>query len=108
MSEGDKEAAVQLSPDYPQLRSRVLSTPDPKRYEQVMKMRDQLPLEEWMPLLESVTIGDPAVVESASKLPPVSFAVAVIDHVPTVKELVDSIIHGAEEILDSWQFLKTR
>ena len=37
-----------------------------------------------------------------------SLAVAVIDHVPTVKELIDNIIHGAEELLDSWQFLKTR
>jgi len=25
-----------------------------------------------------------------------------------VKEFIDSIIQGAEEILDSWQFLKTR
>ncbi len=37
-----------------------------------------------------------------------SLAVAVIDHVPTVKELVDSIIYGAEEMLASWPFLKTR
>ena len=37
-----------------------------------------------------------------------SLAVAVIDHVPTVKELVDSIVRGAEELLASWQFLKTR
>jgi len=98
MSDSDKEATVQLSPD-----------PDPKRYEQVMKMRDQMPLEEWMPLLESATFDTPAQrEESASQLPAVSLAVAVIDHVPTVKELIDSIIHGAEEILDSWQFLKTR
>ena len=38
----------------------------------------------------------------------VSLAMGVIDHVPTVKELIDSIINGAEELLDSWQFLKTR
>ena len=109
MSDRDKEATVQLSPDHPEHRRRVLSTPDPKRYEQVMKMRDQMPLEEWMPLLESATFDNPAQrEESASQLPAVSLAVAVIDHVPTVKELIDSIIHGAEEILDSWQFLKTR
>ena len=74
-----------------------------------MKMRNQMPLEEWIPLLESATFDRPLQrEESASKLPAVSLAVAVIEHVPTVKELIDSIIHGAEEILDSWQFLKTR
>jgi len=73
-----------------------------------MKMRDKLPLEEWMPMLERVTLEDPAWEKIMSELPRVSLAVAVIDHVPTVKELIDSIIHGAEEILDSWQFLKTR
>ena len=108
MSERDKEATVQLSPDHPEHRRRVLSTPDPKRYEQAMKMRDQMPLEEWIPLLESATFDSPPGEESPSQLPAVSLAVAVIDHVPTVKELIDSIVQGAEEILDSWQFLKTR
>ena len=37
-----------------------------------------------------------------------SLAVAAIDHVPTVREFIDSIVREAEEILDSWQFLKTR
>ena len=108
MSDRDKEATVQLSPDHPQHRLRILSTPDPKRYEEVMKMRDKLPLEEWMPMLERVTLEDPAWAEIMRTLPRVSLAVAVIDHVPSVKELIDSIIRGAEEILDSWQFLKTR
>jgi hypothetical protein len=38
----------------------------------------------------------------------VSLAVAGIDHVPTVKELVDSIIKDAEKMLNSWEFLKKR
>jgi hypothetical protein len=37
-----------------------------------------------------------------------SFAVGVLKGVPTVKELIDRIIQGAEEILAGWQFLKTR
>ncbi len=108
MRDSDKEAAVQLSPDHTQLRYRTLSTPDAKRYGEVMKMRDQLPLDKWMPMLRSVALEAPGAEDIMSKLPPVSLAVAAIDHVPTVKELIDSIICGAEEILDSWQFLKTR
>ncbi|MDD5312400.1 MAG: nitronate monooxygenase [Dehalococcoidia bacterium] len=38
----------------------------------------------------------------------VSFSAGVIDHVPSVKELVDGIVHGAEEILEGWEFLKNR
>jgi len=108
MSERDKEAAVRLSPDNPQLRHRTLSTPDLKHYEQVMKMRNQLPLDEWVPMLRSAALEVPGADDTMSRLPPVSLAVAAIDHVPTVKELIDSIIQGAEEILDSWQFLKAR
>ena len=108
MSEAHKEATVQLRPDHPQHRLRILSTPDAKRYAEVMAMRDKLPLEEWMPMLERTTLEDPAWEEIMVKLPRVSLAVATIDHIPTVKELIDSIVHGAEEVLDSWQFLKTR
>ena len=39
---------------------------------------------------------------------PYSFACAYIDNIPTCKELVERIIREAEEILDSWEFLKTR
>ena len=108
MRERDKEAAVRLSPDNPDLRYRTLSTPDAKRYGEVMKMRNQMPLDEWVQTLRLVSLEAPGAEDLLSKLPPVSLAVSAIDHVPTVKELIDSIISGAEEILDSWQFLKTR
>ena len=36
----------------------------------------------------------------------ISFAAGVIDSVPTVRELIDGIIHDAESILNSWRFLK--
>jgi len=39
---------------------------------------------------------------------PYSFACAYIDDIPTCKELVERIVTEAEELLDSWQFLKTR
>ncbi len=108
MSEAHKEATVRLRPDHPQHRLRILASPDPKRYSEVMAMRDKLPFEEWMRGLETVGLEDPAWEKIMSELPRVSLAVATIDRIPTVKELIDNIIHGAEEILDSWQFLKTR
>lgn len=108
MSEAHKEATVQLRPDHPQHRLRILSTPDAKRYAEVMAMRDKLSFEEWMPMLERVTLEDPAWEKIMAELPRVSLAVATIDHIPTVKELIDNIMQEAEEILDSWQFLKTR
>ena len=80
-----KEAIIQLSPDNPELRQRVMVPGPPRR---------------------------PTDAPSEPREPDwsraVSFATGVIDHIPTVKELVDSIINGAEQILDSWQFLKTR
>jgi hypothetical protein len=43
-----------------------------------------------------------------SRLRMVSLAAGVIDTIPSVKDFVDNIIHDAEELVDSWQFLKTR
>ena len=120
-----KQAIVRADPDHPQLRHRVLGSADPEAYAEVMSMRDKVPMDEWLSMLERVNLKDANWREAAGyDSPPsrpsspadtlepglrmVSFTVAVIDHVPTVKELIDSIIHGAEEILDSWQFLKTR
>ena len=35
-----------------------------------------------------------------------SFAVAYVDHIPTVREVIEGIIKGAEDILSSWEWLK--
>ena len=112
-----KEALVKSRPDDPQLRYRVLASSDPAKYAEVMTMRDKLPTGKWLKMLESI---QPGLSESRSggydgsrrgksRSERVgSLAVGAIDHVLTVRELVDSIIQGAETILDSWQFLKTR
>ena len=108
-NEASKEAMVQSNPDNPQLRGRVLGSSDPEKYAEVMAMRDKLPMEEWLPMLERIQPGasdrgTPGV--EASRVG--SLAVGAINCVPTVKEFIDGIIHEAEEILGSWQFLKTR
>jgi NAD(P)H-dependent flavin oxidoreductase YrpB (nitropropane dioxygenase family) len=86
MNEAAKEAIVQLNPDNPELRQRVMIPADPRR----------------ATAESAASTGEQDFSRSAS------FAAGVIDRVPTVKELIDGIIQGAEAILDSWQFLKTR
>jgi len=112
ISNAAKQRLAQARPDDPRIRHHVLDTPDPEAYEEVMKMRDKVPFNEWLRMLENVNLKArnwQKTEHSAGGLSMLgSFAVEVIDHVPTVKEFVDGIIHGAEEILDSWQFLKTR
>jgi nitronate monooxygenase len=114
-----KEAIVRASPDDPQLRHRVLASADPKAYAEVMAMRDKVPMDRWLRMLERVNIKDSEwredfgegasqASEMAEPLRMVSLAVAGITGIPTVKELIDNIIHGAEEILNKWEFLKTR
>lgn len=114
ISERYKENMVRAVPDHPELRHKVLAPPDPKEYEEIMKRRNEMPLEKWLPALERVMLK-----ADDWKLAPemwkedyerlsgmMSFAVTYIDRIPTVKEFIDSIIKGAEDILGSWQFLK--
>ena len=111
-NEASKLAMVKSHPDNPRIRNRVIPRSDPQKYAEVLKLRDKLPLNEWLPMLERTQPGDPewdATDGSESDVTRVgSLAVGAIDQVSTCKELVDSIIQGAEEILDSWEFLKTR
>jgi hypothetical protein len=104
----------------------VLASAEPKAYAEVMAMRGKIPMDKWLNMLERVNLKDENWREAAGYNTPtgneimnqstaldaglrmVSLAVAVIDHVPTVKELIDNIVREAEEILDRWEFLKTR
>jgi nitronate monooxygenase len=110
-----KEALVKSRPDDPQLRHRVLASSDPAKYAEIMTMRGKLPTGEWLKMLESIQPGrsgsksdDGSHQRESGSEGVASLAVGATDHVLTVRELVDGIIRGAETILDSWQFLKTR
>lgn len=110
-NEASKKDMVQSRPDNPRLRFRVLSHAAPKDYAEVMKKRSELPLSEWLPMLERIQPKDSdwrGSVDSPAPSPVGSLAVGAIDSVLTVKEFVDGIIREAEELLDNWQFLKTR
>ena len=112
-----KEAMVNVNPFDRELRHRVIGSVDPKAYEEVMELRDKLPIEQWLPLLERVNLKDPdwksppahrTEESEIAQLRLVSLAAAVIDGVPTVKEFIDRMVGEAEELLDSYEFLKTR
>ena len=122
LKEAAKEALVRSQPDHPQLRHRVLATPDPKAMAEVMALRDKIPLDKWLRMLEHVNLkernwkeaGELVADDSVTKRSDAdwsrlgSLAVVVIDRISTVREFIDSIIREAEELLDSYQFLKTR
>jgi len=112
-----KEAIVKAGPDNLELRYRVIGSVDRKAYEEVMKLRHELPLETWLTMLERVNLKDPdwksshrrgTDAEEIEQLRIVSLAAVFLDVIPTVKELINSIIRDAEELLASYEFLKTR
>jgi NAD(P)H-dependent flavin oxidoreductase YrpB (nitropropane dioxygenase family) len=99
-----KRALVKASPTDHVYRRLALAPPNPEQYERVMKERDSLPMGKWLKRLEKVTLGqspdEPLKIKTIAKG---SLAVAFIDQVVTVKELIDNMVKGAEEILSGVQ-----
>ena len=104
-----KKAIAATPPDDARLRRRVLGSADPNAAAQLEKVRGTIPLEQWLGMVERVNLKDdewrqatPAtggVADGADPTRLASMAVAGIDGIPTVKELVDRIVRGADEIL---------
>jgi hypothetical protein len=78
-----------------------------------MKERDSMPQKEWLRRFTAVTTqgltdaldaSPEELRESSLSFGMASLAVASVDRVVTVKELIDSIIQGAEEILSAEPF----
>jgi len=114
ISDRFKEKMVNAFPDNPHLRNRVLAPPNPGDYEAVMKKRGEMPLPNWLTALERVMlkhddweIAPEMWNEDYDRLSSMmSFGVTYVDNIPTVKEFVDNIIEGAENIINGWEFLK--
>jgi len=110
ISDRFKERMVKAFPDNPHLRTTVLAPPNPKDYEEVMKKRGEMPLANWLTALERVMLkhddwelAPEMWNEDYDRLSSLmSFAVTYVDHIPTVKEFVDNIIQGAENIVADW------
>jgi nitronate monooxygenase len=114
ISDKFKNRMVTASPDNPHFRTTVLAPPNPKNYEEVMKKRGEMPLENWLTALERVMlkhddweIAPEMWNEDYDRLSSLmSFAATYVDDTPTVKEFIDNIINGADEIISGWEFLK--
>ena len=114
ISERYKQTLVDAQPWDANVRDRALVPPRPEEYEKVMKQRGEKVTGEWLRRLELVLLkespdatadwesdfskDDP---EVALRVTGGSLAVAVIDSVLSVRELIDTIIRQAEEILSS-------
>ena len=110
-NEASKQGMVETSPDNPRLRWRVLSHASPKDYAEVLRKRGDLPLSEWLPMLERIQpkASDwegPADIPEPTRIG--SLAVGAIDSIPTVKEFIDGIIREAEEMVESRPFFRGR
>ncbi|MDY7032914.1 MAG: nitronate monooxygenase [Thermodesulfobacteriota bacterium] len=116
ISDKHKQYLVNTEPGDPKLMKKVLSPPDPKDLEKVMKLKGKIPHNEWLMKLERVLLKeDPdhhelpeEIDDEVLQLAPGSLAVSGIDKVLTAKELIDGIIHGAEEILSKGVFTKMK
>ena len=114
ISERHKQYLADVDPSDPKLMKKVLAPPNPLDLEKVMKLRGKIPHGEWMMKLERVLLKEDPDADTSFesdevlKLAPGSLAVSGIDKVLTVKELIDSIINGAEDILKSGVFAGIR
>ncbi|MFA4909877.1 MAG: nitronate monooxygenase [Desulfobacteria bacterium] len=114
ISERHKQYLADVDPSDPKLMKKVLAPPNPLDLEKVMKLRGKIPHGEWMMKLERVLLKEDPDADTSFesdevlKLAPGSLAVSGIDKILTVKELIDSIINGAEDILKSGVFAGIR
>ena len=107
-----KQALVDGDPTASEFRDRALATPRPEAFAELMKERDSMPQKEWLRRFTAVTTqglsdaldASPEELQESSLSFMASLAVASVDRVDTVKELIDSIIQGAEEILSTEPF----
>jgi NAD(P)H-dependent flavin oxidoreductase YrpB (nitropropane dioxygenase family) len=130
LSQKMKQNIVEAVPDHPGLIHELLAPPDMEAYMAVRAAKDTMPFEKWIPAMEAVHLKHSKwkevrpMWEMAESLVegkdqdtdmigerikgPYSFSCAYIDEIPTCKQLVERIVREAEEILDGWEFLKTR
>jgi len=120
LAERHKQNMIKMTPDNPYLKHRCLSMPDPKAYNELVKLREQgMPMHEWIPKATALFLKEEKWWQAEYKGPEDSgeelemmsqlwsLAVATIDDIPTCKELIARIVKEAEEMLDSFEWLKS-
>ncbi|MDR9459513.1 MAG: nitronate monooxygenase [Dehalococcoidia bacterium] len=95
-----KRSLVDAKPSDPLFRNQALNPPDMSVFEEVMKDRGNMPMEEWLKRLEKVMLQQsPDKPYEAQEMAGGSLAVGFIDGIVPVKELIDTIVSDTEEIL---------
>jgi len=109
-----KQFLVDTAPNDPKMIRKVLAPPDPGVLEKVMKQKGKIPHDEWRTKLEMVLLKeDPDREhsfgpEEVLRAAPASLAVSAIDKIVDVKDLINGIVEGAEEILNGDVFSSNR
>lgn len=109
-----KQMLVEASPADPKFRDRNLVPTRTEAYARVLAKKGTMPDAQWLAELEA-TLSHPNMdmekvqeifrgdeIEAVLEFVPGSLAVAVIDKIMSVKELIENIIAGAEEIRRRW------
>jgi nitronate monooxygenase len=106
ISERFKQKLVEAQPWDQEYRERALAPPKDEDFEKVMKDKDKLSQAEWLQRLELLFLKRSPDTEvdwedddATLKITGASLAVGVIDSVVSVKELIDTIIRDAEQML---------
>jgi NADH:quinone reductase (non-electrogenic) len=110
LRESVKEQIVKTGLDDPRLVHRVLGSIDARAYAEAQEMKGKVPLDQWLRTLERVGLKDESPAGpgagpegqaggGSGLTSMVSLAVAGIDHVQSVKELVDNMVAGADSVL---------
>jgi NAD(P)H-dependent flavin oxidoreductase YrpB (nitropropane dioxygenase family) len=95
-----KQSLVDARPTDPVFRSQALDPPDMKALDDVMKDREAIPFDRWLKKLEKVMLGQSADGPmKAKEMAGGSLAVGFIDRIVPVKDLIDGMVAGVEEIL---------
>lgn len=102
ISDKYKQSLVNAKPTDPLFRNQALNPPNTEALMEVMKERDALPLDQWLKRLEKVMLQQsPDGKMQGKEMAGGSLAVGLIDKIVTVRELIDSMVAGAEQILTS-------
>lgn len=109
ISDRYKQALVKSQPWEPEIHDRALAPPKREEYERVAREKGTMSMDEWLPRMERVHLKqtpdfkidwdadyDPG---EALRITGPSLAVGLIDRVVSVKELIDTIIQEAEQML---------
>ena len=104
-----KEMLLKLRPDDPYTIYRILAPPRQEDFKEVMELRGKVPMEKWVAMMERVLLKDPdwrdapyvweQPMDNVNISKNVSFAAAYPRKIMSVKDFIEWLVDGAEEII---------